>query len=778
MLKRSKAISIVLAFIFCMSFMAPAFVAPDVAQAGSTYEVIKAPTVKNSDTNAPLGVIKVTFADQVMIPNSKVTVSLPSDISVSEGTKTDPIPKSVQDYVYVNPVTEQGIFIIAPGSGSNDGVHADSFKADWFKINSDNSFDIQMGDAATNTTAGSDKYFYIYFNNIDLKNTSGDIEVTFFAPSGSGFSSSGPVVIAKSSSSGATTTTLKKVRDITDSADNCGIDSITIVEDRYGSINFGSDKKITLEILTNGFKWNSENGKAEFGWSLANQSKLDVERNKSDHQKMQLDLSKVDRSLLDSKFKTDSEAKITISGLKIDIDDSKADPGDEVEVKVSGADMTSATFVVAKYVDYGVVVEEGTTKTLIAGQGDQKLGEFYIKEGAAGSLVEDRTIKFTLPSGVEWKGSKTADIDWEITNSSSMEFNGDYKISGDDDQVLTLTISTNGSSKNNTEGAKIKFKDFKVNVSPAFTGDIELEVSGSAGATGTVKVAEVVPAAKISVDKVNNIILGKANQKVADITLTEGDVEGLLEGDLVLKFDRDYRWSKEPTVKVTEGNLDIDEDVSIDNEKLTIKVTGQSSKNASTILISDIYVDAYRTAPEGPISLEFEKGCSALFEADKMNGYTTGSDSKPSFKDKSAGKAVVANCVTAAMGETIGNGQFVIGSNIYEMNGVKKVMDAAPYVKNDRTYVPVRYLGYVLGLTDDDIVWDQAAQKVTFTKGDNTVELVIGSTTITVNGEEQVMDVAPEISSDRTMLPARYVAEAFGFNVGWDAINQIVLISK
>ncbi|MGE5454395.1 MAG: copper amine oxidase N-terminal domain-containing protein, partial [Methylocystaceae bacterium] len=99
-------------------------------------------------------------------------------------------------------------------------------------------------------------------------------------------------------------------------------------------------------------------------------------------------------------------------------------------------------------------------------------------------------------------------------------------------------------------------------------------------------------------------------------------------------------------------------------------------------------------------------------------------------------------------------------------------------IKAGRTYMPIRFLGYAMGLTDDDIVWDEATQKVTMTKGEKVVELTVGSTTITVNGEAKTMDVAPEITGGRTMLPARYVAEGLGYVVGWDAGTQTVLISK
>jgi len=77
-----------------------------------------------------------------------------------------------------------------------------------------------------------------------------------------------------------------------------------------------------------------------------------------------------------------------------------------------------------------------------------------------------------------------------------------------------------------------------------------------------------------------------------------------------------------------------------------------------------------------------------------------------------------------------------------------------------------------------EVVWDQTAQTVTLTKGDTVVVFTIGSTTYTVNGESAVADVAPEITSDRTMLPARYAAEALGAVVGWDAGTQTVIINQ
>ena len=105
---------------------------------------------------------------------------------------------------------------------------------------------------------------------------------------------------------------------------------------------------------------------------------------------------------------------------------------------------------------------------------------------------------------------------------------------------------------------------------------------------------------------------------------------------------------------------------------------------------------------------------------------------------------------------TIGSNDFVVN------NEVVNVEDAAPYVANDRTYVPFRALGEAIGA---EVNWDNDARTVTYTLGKTEVVMTIGETTYTVNGEEKTMDVAPEITNDRTYVPVRFVGEALGFKV-------------
>ena len=44
-------------------------------------------------------------------------------------------------------------------------------------------------------------------------------------------------------------------------------------------------------------------------------------------------------------------------------------------------------------------------------------------------------------------------------------------------------------------------------------------------------------------------------------------------------------------------------------------------------------------------------------------------------------------------------------------------------------------------------------------------------------GTTKTNDVAPKIVNDRTMLPARFVAENLGADVSWDGENQVVTIT-
>lgn len=119
---------------------------------------------------------------------------------------------------------------------------------------------------------------------------------------------------------------------------------------------------------------------------------------------------------------------------------------------------------------------------------------------------------------------------------------------------------------------------------------------------------------------------------------------------------------------------------------------------------------------------------------------------------------------------------FVAGQRTYTADGQAKAMDAEPFIENDRAYVPVRYLALSLGVSGDNIGWSPSSQTVTLSQGDVTVNAVVGGSTLYVNDQPLTMDVAPVLRDGRTYLPARFIAEAFGYTVDWHQATQSVLI--
>ncbi|GAE90471.1 beta-propeller domain-containing protein [Acetivibrio straminisolvens] len=118
-----------------------------------------------------------------------------------------------------------------------------------------------------------------------------------------------------------------------------------------------------------------------------------------------------------------------------------------------------------------------------------------------------------------------------------------------------------------------------------------------------------------------------------------------------------------------------------------------------------------------------------------------------------------------------------IGSSQAIVNNVETQVDSTnanvkPYIKNDRTLVPVRFVSESTGAEVD---WDQQNSKVTVKLNNKVVELVIGNKTMKVGDKEEVLDVAPEINEGRTYLPLRSLVEALGKKVFYD--RGLIIIS-
>lgn len=118
-----------------------------------------------------------------------------------------------------------------------------------------------------------------------------------------------------------------------------------------------------------------------------------------------------------------------------------------------------------------------------------------------------------------------------------------------------------------------------------------------------------------------------------------------------------------------------------------------------------------------------------------------------------------------------------VGSPRAVANGERMLVDkenlsVMPQILEDRTLVPVRFVAESLGAKVD---WEEQTQTVRATLSGRTVTLVLGSDSMTVDGKSVPLDVPAQTLHDRTMIPLRAVAEAFGKQVFWDDKGLIVI---
>jgi len=121
----------------------------------------------------------------------------------------------------------------------------------------------------------------------------------------------------------------------------------------------------------------------------------------------------------------------------------------------------------------------------------------------------------------------------------------------------------------------------------------------------------------------------------------------------------------------------------------------------------------------------------------------------------------------------------IIGSKTMTVDGARVALDAPAALVEDRTLVPLRAVVEHLG---GSIAWNARTRQVTLKARGTTVLLTIGKATALVNGKSLAIDpknskVFPMLSSGRTMLPLRFVAENLGLQVGWNAKTKAVTLT-
>ena len=117
-------------------------------------------------------------------------------------------------------------------------------------------------------------------------------------------------------------------------------------------------------------------------------------------------------------------------------------------------------------------------------------------------------------------------------------------------------------------------------------------------------------------------------------------------------------------------------------------------------------------------------------------------------------------------------GRALAGNVRIVVNGQEVTFDQPPIERSGRIFVPLRGVFERLGAS---VVYDNGL--INASGNGRNIQLHIGSTSATVNGQTTSLDVAPFLVGARTLVPLRFISEALGANVNYDGSSQTVTVA-
>jgi hypothetical protein len=583
----------------------------------------------------------------------------------------------------------------------------------------------------------------------------------------------------------------------------------TSIEIRETAVNsILKDSVQTFEIkLPKGVTWTEGSGASTFGGDMATISSSNVEYTDSRTMKVTATITGSDdvRNVLTITPAIEIGSDATMGDIAVQITSKSAVYNNNDTDAIADA----SDLVIAKYGEESVEITTiSDIPEIVSGyKQSSKDKTFYVyatlKESMGGALSSGRYVDFDLPEEVQIKGpiavsntkgdggtfstANTSAIsvgEDSISNASvgaEIKSNGEvvgYTGLGSDCSSFTFKIPTTGNSIGGnswkTTANTITFK-IPVTVEADFTGDINLEVSGAKAGIDDTDLVVATAKSPITVEtSTTDVKNGVQKQSVANITITEVE-PGYLDDNTNLVIDLDDLGLTnalvfdDADVAVTDGNIELGK-TTITKGSIIIPIKSASTK-VSKIEITNISATLNRTLPEGKYDLLV--GGSALITNESYND--------EDFDVTPVTSEGYINIVTPAESTTVTekvDAQFVIGQTSYTNNGESVTMDAAPYIANSRTMVPIRYVANACGISEEDITWNDSTKTATINGLNTVVTIKMGSNTIQTSNGTITMDTVAVNNNGRIYVPLRFIANALGANVAWDASTKTITLTK
>lgn len=123
---------------------------------------------------------------------------------------------------------------------------------------------------------------------------------------------------------------------------------------------------------------------------------------------------------------------------------------------------------------------------------------------------------------------------------------------------------------------------------------------------------------------------------------------------------------------------------------------------------------------------------------------------------------------------SIGNKDYKVKEAGVLINEDSLKTDYSPYIKEGRTFVPIREITEKLGA---DVKWNGKDKSIKITLNGDVINMQIDNSKVTVNDKKIELDraQAPQLAlyskprkETKTMVPLRFISETFGYNVDWN----------
>ena len=143
-------------------------------------------------------------------------------------------------------------------------------------------------------------------------------------------------------------------------------------------------------------------------------------------------------------------------------------------------------------------------------------------------------------------------------------------------------------------------------------------------------------------------------------------------------------------------------------------------------------------------------------------------------------------CIIAVGGILLTSINAFAVADVIKINGVEaEIPDGMGKIResDNRTFVPLRFVSEFLNNT----VWyDEETKTACVSSGEQVIFAQNGNSTLfismTATGESRSIEMDTSAFIDategRTYVPIRYLAEALGYEVGWDEVTQTVTLDK